>query len=245
MVFSDKAFYDYKKDFPKGNGWSKNGFELKYTGEIIDSPNYVFKEGKYKGKSLQSIIEYCWRGIIKYIDYGLIYITKDCINSVLCSEKKLTQIKVALDSKLIFCRVVDCNDELYSKPFPCSYQGEYFIEVYEKNPQYIYGIIARAMDNKYGHNQRFYATDRVHTILGENKLKDLERIIEHLQKKLPKSENLSALTGLLDQLKYEKETAEREFYENIREQMEKDFIEECNREFNDMMEDFDAWGNIE
>ena len=43
-------YYDYKKDFPKGNGWEKSFWgSYSYNGEIIDSTQYVFKKGKYEG----------------------------------------------------------------------------------------------------------------------------------------------------------------------------------------------------
>lgn len=105
------AYYDYKKDFPQGNGWIRNEFTNKFIGELIDAPNYIFTSGKYRGKSLQSIVESCWRGLIKYVDYGLIYITKECIDSLVCSGYKKSQLKAALDSKLTFCKVLDYDDE--------------------------------------------------------------------------------------------------------------------------------------
>ena len=48
IKFVKYPYYDYKKDFPKGNGW-ENSFlgSYRYNGEIIDSPQYIFKKGKY------------------------------------------------------------------------------------------------------------------------------------------------------------------------------------------------------
>lgn len=156
-------YYNYNADYPNGNGWVKSKYS--YDGEIIDSPDYIFPRGKYKGKTLQNIVESCWRGIIKYIDYGLIFITNKCLNKLYCSSYKLSAIRAANDSKLFFCRVYDISDELYTKPLACSYQEESFLDIAERDPKYLIQIIDRGMFPRYGQNQRFYAKDNSLTML--------------------------------------------------------------------------------
>lgn len=228
------TYYDYKKDFPKGNGWVVSEFDIKFVGEIIDSPNYVFSVGKYKDKSLQYIIEYCWRGVIKYIDYGLIYITNDSISKLKCSTQKLTALKVAKDAKLRFCRIYDSNDELFASPYPCTYQGELLRDVIVKDPLYVYSLFYRALYPRYGTNQRYYAWDQVSSVFGEDKTSSLKRIINHLSVRKISGEYVDRLKSILIDLEDEKRNAEIVEYNRWMEEVEKDIIREGYREaFND------------
>ena len=178
LYYDNTLYYDYQKDFPSGNGWGNNH---EYNGEIIDSPHYVFKKGKYQGKSLQQIINYCWRGIIKYIDYGLIFITKECFDNLFCERERLNSVKAANEAKLLFCRVYSINDELYANPLGCSVQGEIFEDVATNNPNYLSNLIERGYFPRYGRNQRFYAIDRSAKILGDSD--GIQYILEQLNRK--------------------------------------------------------------
>lgn len=164
MIEDSKIYYDYKKDFPIGNGWIKSCYDYSYKGVIIDSPSFIFETGKYKGKTLQEIIELCWRGVIKYIDYGLIHITKNCFDNLYCSEPKKSSIMAANDAKLEFCKIYSINDEIYSKPYACNFQGEIFIDVVRNNPKYLAMLLRRGFMPRYGFNQKFYAVDRSDTL---------------------------------------------------------------------------------
>lgn len=227
-------YYDYKKDFPSGNGWIESQYDIKYKGEIIDSPNYIFKSGKYKNKSLQYIVEYCWRGLIKYIDYGLIFITCNCLNQLKCSSNKLTQIRVACDSKLKFCRIYDGNDEIFTNPYPCTYQGELLIDVIKKDPLYISLLFNRAIYPHYGEYQRYYADDHAHSIFGDKITKELKRILDHLSKKIGSCEGVAKLESLYEQLLEDERIYEDELNARWQEQMDRNIIEEGYREaFND------------
>lgn len=231
---SDIPYYDYKKDFPKGNGWFISEYDIKFTGEIIDSPDYVFSTGKYKDKSLQYIIEYCWRGVIKYVDYGLIYITNDCIRQLKCSPQKLTALKVANDAKLIFCRIHNSNDELYSKPFPSTYQGELLRDVIVEDPLYVYSLFYRAIYPFYGSNQRYYAFDQVSSIFDKDKTSSLKRILDHLAIKKIDGRYVEKLESILKDLEEEEKQYEIEEHYRWMEEVEKDIIKDGYREaFND------------
>lgn len=216
-------YYDYNADFPQGNGWLNS--ESNYKGEIIDSPDYIFSTGKYKGKSLQYIVEYCWRGIIKYIDYGLIFITNNCLNHLHCSPNKLSAIKAANDSKLYFCQCYDVTDELYTKPLACSYQEESFLNVAEKDPRYLIQVINRGLYPKYGRNQRFYAKDNGLTMLvrGNN---DAESVLKHhimqLKQKGVATVFVSYAEDLLENLKHMR----NEFQEEQMYRMQQEFDEQ-------------------
>ncbi len=221
-------YYDYNADFPQGNGWLSSD----YKGEIIDSPDYIFPRGKYKGKSLQYIIEYCWRGIIKYIDYGLIFITNNCFKHLHCSPNKLSAIKAANDSKLNFCRVYDVTDELYTKPFACSFQEETFLNVAEKDSKYLIQVINRGLFPRYGRNQRFYANDNGLTMLvrGNN---DAERVLEHyamqLKQKGVAELFVSYLESLLNDLRNIRCEFENEQLSRMQEDFDRQDIEEGYR----------------
>ena len=180
IKFVKYPYYDYKKDFPKGNGWEKSFWgSYSYNGEIIDSTQYVFKKGKYEGMTLQYIADMCWRGIIKYIDYGLIFITKECLAQLQCGKSKLAAIRAANDSKLDFCRVFSIEDELYTKPFSCSYQGQSFREIAESDPHYLIKVIERGFFPTYGKNQRFYAEDRSSSLYNDEE--GLRKLLENLK----------------------------------------------------------------
>ena len=231
---SDYTYYDYKQDFPSGNGWIVSQYEVKFNGEIIDSPSYTFKCGKYKDKTLQYIVEYCWRGIIKYIDYGLIFLTRNCLDQLNCSKNKLTQIRVANDAKLKFCRIYDANDEIYTNPYPSTYQGELLIDVIAKDPLYVGLLFNRAIYHRYGENQRYYAYDQAGSIFSKNITSDLKRIIQHLKNKLGSCEAIDELESLYEQLVEEEEYFARELDAKWQEQIDREIIEEGYREaFND------------
>ena len=219
-------YYDYLKDFPCGNGWSSNG---EYKGEIISTPNYIFQTGKYSGRSLQQVIDRCWRGIIRYIDYGLIFITKDCFDSIICDKETLYKIRAANDAKLSFCRVYSINDELYSKPLACSVQGQSFIDVVRSDPKYLLRLIFRGYNfyEIYCSNSRFFAEDRSADILGD--FDGITSILEQLRKKGVNNIISNYLENLLEELEYrerQNEEARREAYEYALEEEERRYYQE-------------------
>ncbi len=214
-------YYDYIKDFPRGNGWrtSQDTFE----GEIIDTPLYIFKNGKYKGMPLQLIADPCWRGLIKYIDYGLIFITRECIGKLDCEKNKMISIKAANDSKLSFCRVFSLNDEIYTNPLSCFYQGMSFLEVAELDPHYLIKVIERGFFPTYGKNQIYYAEDHSYTLYGD--VDGLKRILRQLEWKRQAKEFALLLNKTINRInnyieeEYNRRMAyqeeeERRYYEN-------------------------------
>ena len=214
-------FYDYKKDFPKGNGWKYSPYS--YEGEIIDSPLYVFKTGKYKGMPLQLIANSCWRGLIKYIDYGLIFITRECLEKLDCENNKMASIKAANDSKLTFCRVFSLNDEIYTKPLSSFYQGMSFIEVAKLDPQYLIKVIERGFFPTYGTNQIYYAEDRSKTLYED--VDGLKILLKKLERGWQAKEFTSLLNKTINRIndyfeeEYNRRMAyqeeeERRYYEN-------------------------------
>ena len=237
-------YYDYQKDFPSGNGWSSNG---EYYGEIISTPDYVFKTGKYQGRSLQQIIDRCWRGIIKYIDYGLIFITKDCFDSIVCDQETLYKIRAANDAKLLFCRVYSVNDELYSRPLACSVQGQVFIDVARSDPKYLLRLIFRGyyFYETHGTNSRFFAKDRSADILGD--IDDITSILEQLRKKGVNNTFCYYLDNLIEELEYrerQEEERRRDAYEFALEEEERRYYQ--NEAYRDAFDgDPDAEWNID
>ena len=49
---------------------------------------------------------------------------------------------------------------------------------------------------------------------------------------------------ILEELRDDK-IAKENYWAEIQQQMHDDYVRECNKEFNNMMNDFDAWGNID
>lgn len=186
-------YYDYKKDFPSGNGWKDS--QGAYTGVVIyDCYKFYFHKGKYKGKCLYDVFEKCWKGIIQYIDFGLILITKDCFDVLdRCEKKKhLSYIKAANDAKFYFNKINTVDDILFTRPFPCCYQGETLLDVAQKDPKYIAELINRT-SLKYGENWFYYASDHISSKL------DIE-VIKDLGIKLDKQGNKNILTAYLDEI---------------------------------------------
>jgi hypothetical protein len=91
----------------------------------------------------------------------------------------MASIRAANDSKLIFCRIYSIEDELYSKPFSCSYQGQSFREIAESDPHYLIKVIERGFLPTYGKNQRFYAEDRSSTLYNDEE--GLKKLFENLK----------------------------------------------------------------
>lgn len=99
--------------------------------------------------------------------------------SVLSRKSKLAAIRAANDSKLDFCRVFSIEDELYTKPFSCSCQGQSFREIAESDPHYLIKVIERGFFPTYGKNQRFYAEDRSSSLYNDEE--GLRKLLENLK----------------------------------------------------------------
>lgn len=225
-MYNSNYYYEYTDDFPQGNGWrnSSNSFQ----GEIINSKNYVFERGKYQGRSLQQVIGRAWKGICKYIDYGLIYITNDTFNSLKCNVDKLRQLRVATDAKLSFKQIKGIDDELCSHPFDSWYQGKTFYEVAKCNPSYLWELIFRCYNSVHGDKSRYYATD--HGLPIEN----VNSIISQLNARGFSGPLLGRLGELSDEFRYQKEEAMNYKYDQWEREMNRQMIEDGYREaYND------------
>lgn len=227
-------YYDYSNDFPCGNGWStyyiNDPYYRTYDGEVILSPDYVFEKGKYEGRSLQQIINRCWKGIIKYIDYGLIFISKECFDDLRCEKKILDSVRAANDAKLCFEEINCVDDELIARPLMCSVEGQSFFNVAINEPKYLSRLINRGYYFRIRQNNRYFAEDISFSIFGEyGNIDKIGNIIKQLEERGIDNDLTSSLREIVDYIEdcireenenrreleaYYREEEERYYYEN-------------------------------
>lgn len=82
------------------------------------------------------------------------------------------------------------------------------------------------------------------TLLKKGKLFIENEVLENLISQSFNTVETNCYKILLSVIEDNEEAEERE-REWIQEQLDKDYIKEANNEFRDMMDDFDAWGNID
>lgn len=221
-------YYDYANDFPQGNGWSWNGSTVSFRGVVIDSTSYIFKRGKYQGKTLQQLMSRSWKGVLKYIDYGFIYINNSVLDSLNAKPEVIFALRTAGEAKMQFRTITSINDNIYSSPFASVHQGRKFIDVAKLDPKFLIRLINRAYRNYHGENQSYYASDFGIT------LRNPQHILDELKEANVAPNLVTFLKDLIEEQeeREEYERMEREDYYDR--QMMNDLIREGYREaYND------------
>lgn len=212
--------YNYERDFPEGNGWhgqcvrhswfDSPEYELNFKGVVIESTEYVFEKGRFKGKTLQEAFDYDCRGIYQYINFGFIHLSIGCLSDLTCTEKQLLNLQVITDSKLLFTEVQNLDDEIFTSPFASSFQGKTLSELFAEHTEYIMRILRLAINQRIGmYKGSSIATNHCSELLGEDVISTLDTFIYGLNDNSVKNKLSTLKTELED---YERDKLEYQQY---------------------------------
>lgn len=204
-----------------GQGWDYE--DKHFYGYIMYDERFRYPL-RVKGFTLKYLYEFYPNRLEWMSDHGLILIPNNLLDTLGNSE--ITRhIRLNQEIHLSYSRiefVSDCLNSTEYNGIVSSYQGKTISQIiYTKGgTKHLAGLLKA---------RKLYIDKYVLGELLKNAYNDIEE------------KCYSILISIIDNIELEKE----KYNDWIQHQMDEDSIKEANRQFNDMMSDFDAWGNID
>ena len=221
-----EARYWQEKEESQGDSWYGRGwsFDNKYfRGHILNSKFFDYPS-RVKGFTLKYIYKFYPDELKWMSEHGLILIPNHLLDTL--GNNELTRyIRLNQEIHLSYSKIQSTSDCLNSTEYYgviSSYQGKQLHQIiYTKGgTKYLIGLL------KSGNLE---IDKNVLEDLSKNAFNDIEERCYRI------------LISVIDNIELEKER----YNDWVQRQIDEDNIREANRQFNDMMNDFDAWGNID
>lgn len=239
--------------------------DIQFDGEIICyDPDTLFGDEEWDAEPLSLIVKKNYKEILRCIWLGYIHFDIDCLNNLGLPPEKSSILRAANDAMLRFEVVTGISSKLVARPFPSAYQYETIDEIFKKDPKYLEVLFNVAITHtplpiqekleedkdQYPQCGTIFSTGLLFSPMGEiseeEGLETFERIISNL---IPSNkqgrECLGKLSETLEEIRSEQEQLEEERFSRQQEYYDRMQIEESDRQFSDLMDDFDAWENID
>lgn len=204
-----------------GQGWD---YDDKYFHGYVLNSKFFDYPPRVKGFTLKYLYKFYPNQLKWMSDHGMILIPNHLLDT-LGNNEFTRNVRLNQEIHLSYSRIEFVSDCLNSTEYNgvvSSYQGKTISQIiYTKGgTKHLAGLLKA---------RKLYIDKYVLEELLKNAYNDIEE------------KCYSILISIIDNIELEKE----KYNDWIQHQMDEDSIKEANRQFNDMMSDFDAWGNID
>ena len=204
-----------------GQGWD---YDDKYFHGYVLNSKFFDYPPRVKGFTLKYLYKFYPNQLKWMSDQGMILIPNHLLDT-LGNNEFTRNVRLNQEIHLSYSRiefVSDCLNSTEYNGIVSSYQGKTISQIiYTKGgTKHLAGLLKA---------RKLYIDKYVLEELLKNAYNDIEERC------------YSILISIIDNIELEKE----KYNDWIQHQMDEDSIKEANRQFNDMMSDFDAWGNID
>ena len=224
------------------NPYKKDKYVTLFKCQDFLSISDTFRTGKLVGQTLSTAFKTSPKDIIHLVSHNRIYITRDAM--------KQLQLKYGKSHPISFNKLVIARDLKYDFDDDKIYDSSDMVIIgeaahYKKEPL-LFGVVP-VIDHS------FYCEETIKEVFEQNpnylieiiyncKIFTDEGILEGLDK------NCTSYKMLVKAVEYNvcrQNEIEQEQYDDYHRFDDRDDIEQSNRDFDEMMDDFDAWGNID
>ena len=208
-----------------GRGWDDD--DEYFHGYILDDEIFDYPI-RFKGYTLKYVYEF-YPDRLEWMSENDIILIPNRLLDILGTSKLTREIRLNQEIHLSYSKiqsVSDCLNSTEYKGIISSYQGKTISQIiYKKGgTKHLVGLLRSG---------KLEIDRQVLEDLSKNAFNDIEE------------KCYSILISVIDKIESEREQYDDWIQRKMDEDYIEDYIREANRQFNDMMDDFDAWGNID